>query len=75
MTAKEHHQTTKHRKSKNNRYLRKRLSCPICEYRLIDEGANTQSALHVMEENDSWYADYITKCQKCNTEIGLTKIE
>lgn len=67
--------TKTNKKSRGHKYQRKRLRCPKCEYRIIDEGINTTSLLHVMEEGDSWEADYYTKCHNCKSEIGLKKIE
>ncbi len=57
------------------RNQRKRLSCPRCNYRVIDEGIGTSSELHIMKDCESWNADYYTKCGHCKAEIGVRKIE
>ena len=69
------HQTSRKKKGHGHKYQRKQLICPICKYRIIDEGINTSSALHVMEDDDQWEGDYYTKCHRCNAEVGVKKIE
>ena len=63
----------KSKREHNHKHQRKRISCPVCKYRIIDEGIGMTSTLHIMEEGDVWEGDYYTKCQKCNAEIGIRK--
>jgi ssDNA-binding Zn-finger/Zn-ribbon topoisomerase 1 len=62
-------------KNKYQVYKRKRVKCPKCGARLMDENINTSSVLHVMEEGVHWEADYYPKCKVCKAEIGVRKIE
>lgn len=58
-------------------YQRVRLPCPnpnCTGKRVIDAGLHTHSELHVMEDVDTWPADYVIKCQSCKAEIGIRKI-
>ena len=63
------------KKNKYHVYQRKRVECPKCGARLMDESIHTSSELHVMEEGVSWEADYYPKCQLCKAEIGVKKIK
>ena len=75
MNASKSYQRNKTKKAQSHMYPRKRINCPICKYRIIDEGIETTSALHIMEDGDLWDGDYYTKCQRCNANIGIKKIE
>ena len=52
--------------------MRKKLRCPSCESRLIDEDGKTQSQAMVAEGDT--LADYYLKCRVCKKEIAIKKL-
>lgn len=68
-------ETNKRKKNKYQVYQRKRVECPKCGSRLMDESIHTSSELRVMEDGVPWEADYYPKCKVCKAEIGVKKIE
>lgn len=64
-----------HKKNKYQVYQRKRVECPKCGSRLMDESIYTSSELRIMEDDVPWEADYYPKCKVCKAEIGVKKIE
>jgi len=63
------------KKSKYHVYQRKRVECPKCGSRPMDESINISSELHVMEDGVPYEADYYPKCKVCKAEIGVKKIK
>lgn len=51
--------------------MRKKLRCPNCEARLIDEAEHTKSEVRLATQKDNWKPDYFTKCWNCKKEFGL----
>ena len=52
--------------------MNKRINCPVCGARLIDEAAHTKSEVRTL--SDKWHPDYLTKCRNCKKEIGIKQI-
>lgn len=52
----------------------RRILCPVCSSRVIDEGAETQTEIRIFKPADEWRADYYTRCWKCKTILGLRKL-
>jgi uncharacterized protein with PIN domain len=52
--------------------MRKKLRCPSCDSRLIDEDGKTQSQAMVAEGDTP--ADYYLKCRVCKKEIAIKKL-
>lgn len=75
MNAYAGYETSTRKKTKYQVYQRKRVECPKCGSRLMDESIHTSSELRVMEEGIAWEADYYPKCKVCKAEIGVKKIE
>lgn len=51
--------------------MNKKLKCPNCGARLIDEADYTISEVRIVKQDDKWKPDYFTKCWNCKKEIGL----
>lgn len=54
--------------------MNKRLKCPICSARLIDEAEHIKSEVRAIKQNQDWQADYFTKCWHCKNEIGIKRL-
>lgn len=67
--------TNKRKKNEYHVYQRKRVECPKCGSRLMDESIYISSELHVMEDGVPYEADYYPKCKVCKAEIGVKKIK
>lgn len=59
---------------KGGKPMRKQLKCPFCNHRVIDADDTVESEIRVCKSNESWKADYYTKCWSCKKEIGLKKL-
>ncbi|MDF2854653.1 MAG: hypothetical protein K0Q87_504 [Neobacillus sp.] len=54
--------------------MNKRLKCPNCGARLIDEAEHIKSEVKLVNQSEDWNPDYYTKCWNCKKEIGLKKL-
>lgn len=51
------------------------LRCPVCGARLIDSVSGNRSELvPEWRFRTGWKPDYIQKCPKCKTQIGIRKL-
>jgi hypothetical protein len=55
-------------------HMSKKLLCPCCNWRLIDEGKYTISKAKVVGDGSEESADYYIKCEKCKNEIAIKKL-
>lgn len=55
--------------------MRKKLTCPFCNHRVIDSEDTVQSEIRVCKPNELWKPDYYIKCWSCKKEIGIRKIK
>lgn len=51
----------------------KRLTCPLCGWRLIDAGPETNLKMTLPDDPEYPNADAYMKCSKCNRQIGIKK--
>lgn len=54
--------------------MSKRLQCPNCGARLIDQAENTRSEVRLITQSGAWNPDYYAKCWNCKKEVGLKKL-
>ena len=54
--------------------MNKKVICPVCGARLMDEAKHLKSEVRVIESNDGWEPDYIIKCWRSKEEIGIKQL-
>ncbi len=54
--------------------MNKKVICPVCGARLMDEAEHIKSEVRVIESNDDWKPDYIIKCWRSKDEIGIKQL-
>ncbi len=55
--------------------MKKKVSCPVCGARLMDEAEHTKSEVRIIESDDDWEPDYFNKCRQCKNEIGIKQLK
>lgn len=54
--------------------MTKQLRCPVCNWRLIDEGKYTVSKTKMVIDEKDEISDYYIKCKNCKKNIGIKKL-
>lgn len=54
--------------------MKKRINCPLCGARLMDEAEHAKSEVRVIKPDDDWGPHYFKKCRQCKNEIGIKQL-